>query len=239
MMHMSSMPMHMLIWTGPCMLRHVHCLEAHVSDYQEAQLHINQSSNPQVQGRPWKLNSWQPMIQEKWFNLCTACFGTWTFPQEAVTVLYEDNDACTAMGNEQKPIPHTQHIDVKYFAICEWIERDLMHMERIDITINMSNHFTKGLSRALFHWHAEYLLGYIPPACSPIYASIVGTYTNQDVDLKPCMSTSFTTPMMAAAARIYAPVYKEYVGNPCMIVLWHGKYNLVCICILDCGGVLP
>ena len=58
-------------------------------------------------------------------------------PQEAVTVLYEDNDVCTAMQNVQ--------------AICEWIERDLMHMERIDTTINMSGHFTKGLSRALFH----------------------------------------------------------------------------------------
>jgi hypothetical protein len=63
--------------------------------------------------------------------------------QEAATVLYEDNDACTAMGNAQKPTPHTPHIDIKYFAICEWIERDLMHMEKIDTTINMSDHFTK------------------------------------------------------------------------------------------------
>jgi hypothetical protein len=140
-------------------------------------------------------------------------------PQEAATVLYEDNDACTAMGNVQKPTPCTRHIDIKYFAICEWIERDLMHMERIDTTINMSDHFTKGLLRALFHQHADYLLGHIPPAYSPIHASTVGTYNNQHVDLKPCAPTSFTTPMMAAAARIYAPVYEEYVGNPWMIVL--------------------
>ncbi len=72
-------------------------------------------------------------------------------PQEAATVLYEDNNACTAMGNAQKPTPCTQHIDIKYFAICEWIERELMHMERIDTIINMADHFTKGLSRALFH----------------------------------------------------------------------------------------
>jgi hypothetical protein len=26
-------------------------------------------------------------------------------PQEAATVIYEDNDACTAMGNAQKPAP--------------------------------------------------------------------------------------------------------------------------------------
>lgn len=80
-------------------------------------------------------------------------------PQEAATVLYEDNNACTAMGNAQKPTPRTRHIDIKYFSICEWIECDLMILERIDTTINMSDHFTKGLSRALFHRHADYLLG--------------------------------------------------------------------------------
>jgi hypothetical protein len=26
-------------------------------------------------------------------------------PQEAATVLYKDNDGCTAMGNAQKPTP--------------------------------------------------------------------------------------------------------------------------------------
>ena len=32
-------------------------------------------------------------------------------PQEAATVLYEDNE-CTAMWNAQKPTPHTWHIDI-------------------------------------------------------------------------------------------------------------------------------
>ncbi len=140
-------------------------------------------------------------------------------PQEAATVLYEDNDACTAMGKAQKPTPHTRHIDIKYFSICEWIERDLMHLERIDTTINMSDHFTKGLSRAIFHHHADYLLGHIPPAYLPIYALIFSTYNNQHIDLKPCVPTSFKTSMTADAARIYAPLYKDYAGNPWLIVL--------------------
>ena len=50
-------------------------------------------------------------------------------PQEAATVLYEDNDACRAMGNPQKPTPRTRHMDIKYFSICEWVERNLMHLE--------------------------------------------------------------------------------------------------------------
>ncbi len=143
-------------------------------------------------------------------------------PQDAGTVLYEDNHASTAMGYAQKPTPCSRHIDIKYFSICEWIERDLMHLKRIDMTINMSDHSIKGLSRVLFHCHADYLLGHIPPAYSPIYASIVDPYTNQNIDLKPCVPTLFTTPMTAAAARIYAPLYKDYVGNPWQIVLWHG-----------------
>ena len=143
-------------------------------------------------------------------------------PQEAATVLYEDNDACTEMGNAQKPTPRTRHIDIKYFSICEWIECDLMILERIDTTINMSDHFTKGLSRALFHRHADYLLGHIPPMYSPIYKFTIGTYTNQHVDLDKFIPPSFTAPMTAAAARVYGPLLDEYMGNPWLVVLWHG-----------------
>ena len=142
-------------------------------------------------------------------------------PQEAATVLYEDNDACTAMGNAQKPTPRTRHIDIKYFSICEWIERDLMVLERIDTTINMSDHFTKGLSRALFHRHADYLLGHVPPMYSPIYKSTIGMYATQQVDLDTFVPESFTTPKTAAAARVYAPIVDDYMGNPWLVVLWH------------------
>jgi hypothetical protein len=72
-------------------------------------------------------------------------------PQEVATVVYEDNDTCTAMGNAQKPTPRTRHMDIKYFLLCEWVEHDLMHLERINTKINMADHLTKGLTRALFH----------------------------------------------------------------------------------------
>ncbi len=47
-------------------------------------------------------------------------------PQEAATLLYEDNNACTAMANAQKPTPCTCNMDIKYFSLLEWVERDLM-----------------------------------------------------------------------------------------------------------------
>jgi hypothetical protein len=74
-------------------------------------------------------------------------------PQEAATVLYKDSDACTAMGNAQKPTPCTQHIDIKYVSLCEWSECDLMHLERFDTTINMSDNFRKG-----YHGHYSIIM---------------------------------------------------------------------------------
>jgi hypothetical protein len=87
-------------------------------------------------------------------------------PQEAATIMYEDNDTCTALGNSQKPTPHTRHIDIisSHCVIGFWVERDLMILDRIDTKLNMSDHFTKNLSRTLFHGHTDFLLGHIPPS---------------------------------------------------------------------------
>jgi hypothetical protein len=35
-------------------------------------------------------------------------------PQEAASRIYEDNDACTAMANAQKPTSCTRHMDIRY-----------------------------------------------------------------------------------------------------------------------------
>jgi len=97
-------------------------------------------------------------------------------PQEAATLLYEDNDACTAMANAQKPTRRTRHSDIKYLSICNWVERDLMLLERIDTKINMSDHFTNNLSKALFHRHDDFILGHIPPPYSPVHLYLIRTY---------------------------------------------------------------
>ena len=67
-------------------------------------------------------------------------------PQHADTLIYEDNDACTAMANAQKPTPRTHHIDIKYFALAEWVERDLLTLGCVDTSINMADNFTKPLN---------------------------------------------------------------------------------------------
>jgi hypothetical protein len=143
-------------------------------------------------------------------------------PQKAATIAYEDNDGCTSMANAQKPTPRTRHIDIKYFTLCDWVERDLIILEQIDIYINLADHLTKTLSRILFHRHADYLLGHIPPKYSPCYQQAISTYSNkyQD-DIGNYVPETFTTPITAAAAWIFAPQLDKIKGNPWLIILWH------------------
>ena len=84
-------------------------------------------------------------------------------PQMAATVIGEDNDACTAIGNAQKTSPRTRHMDIRYRALADWIERDLLILERVDTSVNTSDHLTKLLGRVLFHRHNDYLMGHVPP----------------------------------------------------------------------------
>ncbi len=121
-------------------------------------------------------------------------------PQEVATLLYEDNDACTTTANAQKQTPRTRHMDMKYFALSEWVERNLMLLEHIDTSINLSDHFTKSLQMNLFHRHADFLLGHIPPAYLPVYCSIIRTYAANDDYVNRFIPCSFTTPITAAAA---------------------------------------
>lgn len=103
------------------------------------------------------------------------CLFAWSIlweldiPQEVATVAYDDNDGCTSMANAQKPTPRTRHIDIKFFALCDWVEHDLIILERIDTSINIADHLTKMLSHILFHRHADYLLGHVPPTYSPVH----------------------------------------------------------------------
>jgi hypothetical protein len=66
----------------------------------------------------------------------------------------------------------------------------------------MADHLTKALQPILFHCHADFLLGHVPPMYSPLYESIVGSYTNHSIDLDLYVPHSFTTPITTAATRI-------------------------------------
>ena len=84
-------------------------------------------------------------------------------PQEKATTLYEDNQGALLMANSGQPTKRTRHMDVKYFAIQNWIENDLLVLARIDTSDNESDTMTKNVGRTLFYRHQDYLMGEIIP----------------------------------------------------------------------------
>jgi hypothetical protein len=89
------------------------------------------------------------------------------------------------------------------------------------MSINISDHLTKSLTRILFHRHADYLLGHTPPKYSSVYQHAITTYTDDKEDYDQYVTESFTTPMTAAAAWIYAPLKEDINGNLWLRILWH------------------
>jgi hypothetical protein len=75
-------------------------------------------------------------------------------PQQAASMIYEDNDGATAMANAQKP---------QIFCTC----RMGRTRQRVNTAINTADHFTKILDRTLFYRHVDFILGHIPPCMEP------------------------------------------------------------------------
>ncbi len=203
---------HMQIPVGPhaLKLKHDDCLMASAYNLPVEWLLTNFISNQQWQVQVGKPNLWLLVTQERWFFTSVASFGTSFFPQEAATLLYEDNNGCTAMGNAQKPASCTRHINIKFFLLCDWVKCDLMLLDRIDTSINMVDHLTKALQPTLFHRHANFLLGHIPPTYSPVYKSTIGDFLNHSPNIDPFVPASFITPLTACAARVYTPLKEDY-----------------------------
>jgi hypothetical protein len=107
------------LWTSGMWLLPTACT------WQEIPLPIRQSVNLRWHYYPLKLNSWPHVMLVKWIFTHAVFFWDLTIPQEAATITYKDNDACTAMANAQKPTPHTWHMDIKYFALCDCVEQGL------------------------------------------------------------------------------------------------------------------
>eukprot|EP00956_Cyclotella_meneghiniana_P003435 scaffold4172_cov67-Cyclotella_meneghiniana.AAC.11 len=104
------------------------------------------------------------------------------------------------MANAQKPTSRTRHMDIRYFALSDWVEQDLMTLERIHTSVNIADHFTKPLERTLFYRHVDYIMGHIPPAYSPCY-----TYATGNAEIQPTSDIEFedmvVKPPVARAAK--------------------------------------
>ena len=87
--------------------------------------------------------------------------------QHAPTQIFADNQACISMANARQPTQRTIHLDIKYFALLDWVETDQLIMSHISTSDNPSDLLTKSLSTQLFACHSATLLGKrVPTYCN-------------------------------------------------------------------------
>ncbi len=80
-------------------------------------------------------------------------------PQQDATKIFEDNRGALFMANTQQPSPHTRHIDIKHFAILDWVEQDLLILHDINTSDNCADAMTKALAATLHYCHFDTIMG--------------------------------------------------------------------------------
>jgi len=81
------------------------------------------------------------------------------YEQEDATVFYEDNNGALMMANAQQPTRRTRHMDIKKFALLDWVEQDLLILRAIKTAENAADGLTKPLPKQLFTRHSDTILG--------------------------------------------------------------------------------
>ena len=59
------------------------------------------------------------------------------------TVIYEDNNGARLMTNAQQPTRRTRHVELKQFAVLQWVEDEQIIFGDIGTTHNISDSLTK------------------------------------------------------------------------------------------------
>jgi hypothetical protein len=87
--------------------------------------------------------------------------------QKVATILFEDNHGALMMANAKQPKRHTRHMDIKYFALLDWVEQDLLILEAIQTSNNAVNAMTKPLTKQTFYRYYNIYMGLtVPEYCS-------------------------------------------------------------------------
>ena len=85
-------------------------------------------------------------------------------PQRQATVLFEDNQGTVLVANAGQSTKHTRHIDIKTFAIQDWVEQDLLLLQQIETQLNAADLTTKQLGRQPFLRHWDNVAGRLVPS---------------------------------------------------------------------------
>ena len=80
-------------------------------------------------------------------------------PQQYATLLFEDNRGARMMATAGQPTRQSRHIDIRHYAVLDWVERDLLTLEDVPSRLNCSDSLTKQTGTTLFHEHLDVLMG--------------------------------------------------------------------------------
>ena len=84
--------------------------------------------------------------------------------QNDATPLYEDNAAAIAMANASRPTRRTRHMEIKHFALLDWVATDQLILMAISTHDNPADGLTKSLGPHLFARHSTTMLGKRKPS---------------------------------------------------------------------------
>jgi hypothetical protein len=71
-------------------------------------------------------------------------------PQHYATIIYEDNKGALMMVNSQQPTRRTRHLEIKHFALLDWVERNLIILKQYQLAtmqqMHLQNHYPNNYS---------------------------------------------------------------------------------------------
>ena len=139
--------------------------------------------------------------------------------QEEATHVFEDNQACLQLVNASQPTRRTKHIEVRQFAILDWVKGDLLNVLRVNTNDNAADTFTKANAKILFHRHFDVLMGKQPPIYVGPNAGTSRTKRVHDntVELQSptVLTTSATSPILVNHINIYDVFNQSSWGGCC------------------------
>jgi hypothetical protein len=135
---------------------------------QEEQLLTKQNFNLLLHSHPQKQNSWQHVMWEECAYLSIVSHGILKFLRKRQQWLTKITTGAL-QWEMHNSLQHGLAMSILNTLHCETGWNAIIVLEQIDMPINIADHLTKPLTQILFHHHADYLLGHIPPKYSPIY----------------------------------------------------------------------
>ena len=133
--------------------------------------------------------------------------------QERATILYEDNQGALLMAQAGRPTKRTKHIDIRHFALQQWVENDIIDFQRIATSDNSADALTKATPRTLFYRHMNHIMGKM----IPIYATNLKHQRQKQLSITTDIIKMINVPHKWQQERPYG------TGGGVIIPCWDGR----------------